>query len=826
MLSLPKFARITVFSVVAFITVFLATINSGRLSDWPQVGAVFSFENKQAVVLEINENEKDIRIGDTLLSIDGNSVDNKFNLLRELWAKPLTTERTFLIKRNGETLSLYITLRNRFSNTEIILRILLAALLLALGMFIFYKRMLIHSVRNLSYIFMLLAFSVSVPISERSGIDLFSIVIPLWWSVLFAMIPPITLNFALRFPYKKEILKKRPYIAFLIYLPTVIFIPILLSALLEGGLYQELENYPLYDITYKLFTGYMLIYILIAYFILFKVLRNPMERKQKMQVLWFIYGSAVGLFPYLFLRVLPKILGFETLISWEVVLLTLFAVPISWAISVFGYQLFDVEVVINRSLVYFTVLSSLVTVYIIIIYLSSLYLGTFYDLNDRMFTTLTIVGAALLFEPARRRIQYLIDRFFYRDWYSYRNTLLQLGRQLSSISDPHALYAELVKQLVEILYLHNAFFFELIEEKPGNIHTFRLSTAQGLTEEEISSSDNLSGGIDLEMSSPIMTRFVEKLDPIHVDQIWIFPDLPEGLKALRRDMDNFHSQLFVPIALNNKLIGIMCLGKKRSGASFSFKDIQLLKSLQHEVNIALKNSDLIRGLIEAERLASLGEMSAKIAHEINNPLTVIIMNAQLELEKEQNSAMSDTLNLIVKHSKNIKELTRGYMNLGKAVEFEKKNLLLSEVLHATVNSLKPLGQLKYVTLEESYADGEPEVFADFSSLEQVFRNLLLNAVHASAANPMRKIVVGVNPFENGEFVEAFVSDNGTGIEPEIIGKIFDQYFSTKKEDMGTGLGLSVVKEIIETVHNGKISVESEIGKGTVFKILLPAVSPA
>ena len=343
-------------------------------------------------------------------------------------------------------------------------------------------------------------------------------------------------------------------------------------------------------------------------------------------------------------------------------------------------------------------LSSLVTVYIITIYLSSLYLGTFYDLNDRMFTTLTIVGAALLFEPARRRIQYLIDRFFYRDWYSYRNTLLQLGRQLSSISDPHALYAELVKQLVEILYLHNAFFFELIEEKPDNIHTFRLSTAQGLTEEEISSSDNLSGGIDLEMSSPIMTRFVEKLDPIHVDQIWIFPDLPEGLKALRRDMDNFHSQLFVPIALNNKLIGIMCLGKKRSGASFSFKDIQLLKSLQHEVNIALKNSDLIRGLIEAERLASLGEMSAKIAHEINNPLTVIIMNAQLELEKEQNSAMSDTLNLIVKHSKNIKELTRGYMNLGKSVEFEKKNLLLSEVLRATVNSLKPLGQLKYVTL--------------------------------------------------------------------------------------------------------------------------------
>jgi len=166
------------------------------------------------------------------------------------------------------------------------------------------------------------------------------------------------------------------------------------------------------------------------------------------------------------------------------------------------------------------------------------------------------------------------------------------------------------------------------------------------------------------------------------------------------------------------------------------------------------------------------------------------------------------------------------MNLGKSGEFEKKNLLVSEVLRSTVNSLKPLGQLKHVILEESYASSESEVFADFSSLEQVFRNLLLNAVHATTDNPMRKITVGVNPSDDGDIVEAFVSDNGSGINPDIIDKIFDQYFSTKKEDMGTGLGLSVVKEIIEVVHGGKVSVESKIDKGTVFKVLLPAVDAA
>ncbi len=818
--------RISFFSIVVFISFYLAAINSVRNFRWPQIHAVFSFEDEKAIIQQVSEDETFLSQGDIIRSIDGAEIHNNLDLLRELWAKSLTSERSIVIERNGETLSEILYFKHRFSDTENILRVLLAGLLFALGIFIFYKRMMIHSVRNLSYIFISLAYAVSVPISERSGTDVWSILIPFWWAILFSMIPPLTLNFALRFPYKKKILKKRPYLALLAYLPTALFLPIILYTLWEGGLYKELENYPLYDTVYKLFTGYLLIYVVTAFFILFNVLRNPMQRKQKMQVLWFIYGSAVGLFPYMFLRILPKLFGFESLISWEAILVILFVVPISWAISVFAYQLFDVEVVINRSLVYFTVLSSLVILYILIIYVSSSYLGSYYDLNNRMFMTLTIVGAALLFEPARRRIQYLIDRFFYRDWYSYRKTLLQVGRQLSAISDTHSLYRELVKQLVEILYLKNAYIVEFVEEKPDNISTYRLSVAHGLTEEEIIESKSLTKGFDLDLSSPVMVRFVEKLNPIHTDQIWIFPDLPEDFRALRKDMDNIHTQLLVPIVLNSKLIGCLCLGAKRSGASFTYKDIQLLKSLQHEVSLAIKNSSLIQGLIEAERLASLGEMSAKIAHEINNPLTVIMMNAQLELEKEQEPDLRNTLDLIVKHSRHIKELTRGYMNLGKIENAKQRNLLMSEVLHSTVKSLTPLGQLKHVNLIESYFKGESEVNGDFTSLEQVFRNLILNAVHATSAIPLRKIEVGIKSSSESGFSEAYVSDNGNGIPPNVIDKIFDPYFSTKKKDEGTGLGLAVVKDIIEVIHKGKVSVESEIDKGTIFKILIPTANSA
>ena len=297
--------------------------------------------------------------------------------------------------------------------------------------------------------------------------------------------------------------------------------------------------------------------------------------------------------------------------------------------------------------------------------------------------TLTIVGAALLFEPARRRIQYLIDRFFYHDWYSYRNTLLQLGRQLSSISDPHALYEELVKRLVEILYLQNAYIVELIEEKPNNISTFRLSTSHGLTEKEISSSRNLTDGFDLDLSLPVIARFIKNFDPIHTDQIWIFPDIPEDFKALREDIDNIHTQMIVPIVLNGKLIGSLCLGRKRSGANFTFKDIQLLKSLQHEVGLALKNSDLIQGLIEAERLAKEQEIE-HLRLESENKQKEIELDAAKKREKVLHQLETSHQELRIAHE----ELKNTQSQLAQSERIASLGMIVAGVSHE-INT--PLG---------------------------------------------------------------------------------------------------------------------------------------
>lgn len=226
-------------------------------------------------------------------------------------------------------------------------------------------------------------------------------------------------------------------------------------------------------------------------------------------------------------------------------------------------------------------------------------------------------------------------------------------------------------------------------------------------------------------------------------------------------------------------------------------------------------------LVNAEKLASLGEMAAKIAHEINNPLTVIMGQAELQAQQITDADLKKPYEMIGEKANQIKDLTRRYMDLAKPTEVKMKNLKFKDVVHDTIESIKPLGQLKHIEIVESYLEEEPEILGDPMSLEQVIRNLLINASDAFLEVASKKISVGTMITEDEKAIIAFVTDNGVGIKTEDISTIFDHYYTTKEKGKGTGLGLVVVKEIIEVMHGGNITVESEPGKGTTFYISIP-----
>ena len=226
-------------------------------------------------------------------------------------------------------------------------------------------------------------------------------------------------------------------------------------------------------------------------------------------------------------------------------------------------------------------------------------------------------------------------------------------------------------------------------------------------------------------------------------------------------------------------------------------------------------------LIKAERFASIGEMGAKIAHEINNPLTVIMGQAQIQLTKEIGPGVAESLKMIVEKATEVANLTRNYMNLGKPIDAKMEKINLGRVLHNSVKSLSGLGQLKNISISESYADQDVKVVADAGRLEQVFRNLLINAIHALENRPNANIKIKTLISNDGKGVTAIVADNGIGIDPINLDKIFEHYYSTKKDGIGTGLGLVISKEIVEGLHGGKIDVSSTKGAGTTFNVFIP-----
>ncbi len=283
---------------------------------------------------------------------------------------------------------------------------------------------------------------------------------------------------------------------------------------------------------------------------------------------------------------------------------------------------------------------------------------------------------------------------------------------------------------------------------------------------------------------------------------------------------------------------------KEKQARLSDWNLDLNRQLESRV---VEIRDLEKQLHRADKLASLGELSMKLAHEIGNPLASIKTVAQVMDEEVQdhlecgNSAnQSEYLQRIVSEVDRLNAFLKNFNKFAVIKEAEPVLCDLTTIISEVCLLLKVQAHESGVTLEEYYDPELEEIMIDPQQVKQILINLMLNAIHAcerrgrvkvslknvfsSCKRPMRK-----NCFcmEEGKrikaesFIEMSVCDNGKGIPDKDLIKIFDPYYSTKSD--GTGLGLSIVHRIIEK-HNGKIRVYSEIDEGTTFKIYFPKQS--
>jgi two-component system NtrC family sensor kinase len=225
-------------------------------------------------------------------------------------------------------------------------------------------------------------------------------------------------------------------------------------------------------------------------------------------------------------------------------------------------------------------------------------------------------------------------------------------------------------------------------------------------------------------------------------------------------------------------------------------------------------------LLQSEKLAALGEMSAGIAHEINNPLTGILMFASLLNDDPRlDPGLKKDLTTILRETKRCAEIVRGLLEFSRKSMPRKSCASINTLLDKTLALVENQAFFFNIEVQRNYDLSLPGILLDPNQIEQVFMNIILNAAQAMPEGGTLTLETGIR--ERGQWVFTRIGDNGCGISPEHLEKIFDPFFSTKGAQ-GTGLGLSVSYGIVEN-HGGQIEVESSQGesRGTVFTILLP-----
>jgi len=229
-----------------------------------------------------------------------------------------------------------------------------------------------------------------------------------------------------------------------------------------------------------------------------------------------------------------------------------------------------------------------------------------------------------------------------------------------------------------------------------------------------------------------------------------------------------------------------------------------------------------------EKLASMGTLSAGVAHEINNPLGIILGFTDLLLEKfPPDSEEYDLLKTIEKQGLNAKRVVENLLNFARHKEHKEELININKNLETVLSVMQNTIALNKVSIKQQMQNDLPNVIADAGELQQVFFNIITNAIHAMQESGGGVLTITTGSINN-KHVEVKIIDTGPGIKPEHRNRIFDPLFTTKEVGKGTGLGLSVSYGIV-TKHHGTITVETKTREeseatGTTFTITFPVAS--
>ncbi|MDZ7698502.1 MAG: PAS domain S-box protein [Deltaproteobacteria bacterium] len=318
---------------------------------------------------------------------------------------------------------------------------------------------------------------------------------------------------------------------------------------------------------------------------------------------------------------------------------------------------------------------------------------------------------------------------------------------------------------------------------------------------------------------------LQRLDHPHVESV-----VEEGLK----------STLYLPLISGGKPVGVMCVS---SHTAFHFPSdyVDFLTGIGHQIGMAVHNAELYKDIknayqelkeaqeqvIRSEKLASLGKLSATIAHEINNPIAAVLTYIRLMMKlvergqyaKERKADISRYLDTMASEMSRCGDIVKNLLAFSRRTRTDVKPHAVPDIVQRTLALISHDLELKQIQVKQQMAPDLPEIQCDFRQIQQALLNLISNASEAMDTGGTLTLSARQED-PDSPFVAISVADTGCGISKENQKDIFEPFFTTKDEGKGVGLGLSVVYGII-TNHNGSIELNSEEGKGSVFTVRLP-----
>lgn len=294
----------------------------------------------------------------------------------------------------------------------------------------------------------------------------------------------------------------------------------------------------------------------------------------------------------------------------------------------------------------------------------------------------------------------------------------------------------------------------------------------------------------------------------------------EVTQATRQSM-KLYSYLIISIFITTSIVSALLIvfNKKRIKAEEVEKRKEELEkyTAQLEERVTERTAELAsekEKIAHSEKLASIGRLAAGIAHEIGNPLTSIFSFVQILREMEDDEFKKESLQTIYFHINRISEILKQLSGFTKMPAGEAKECQINDIIDTSINLIQYDKKAKNVSIVKELSPSLPKTVCSDNQLSQVFVNLTLNAIDAMPDGG----TLTIKSMTKGDSIVIQFKDTGVGIPKEDVTRVFDPFYTTKEK--GTGLGLAVSYDIVKKM-NGALSIESEIGKGSVFTITMP-----